>query len=245
MQKETVKTVIYTISDLHLPLGIDKPMDIFGKAWTNYVERIRENWLNTVKDNDIVILPGDFSWATYLDQATADFSFIHNLPGKKILLKGNHDYWWETLTKLNKYIASKEFSSISFLHNNSYVFGNIGICGTRGWSIDAVNSEEDKKMHARETMRLRASLDSAFKNGAERLFVFTHYPPVSPLIKNTEFSKVLTEYGVEKCVYGHLHGIAHRNAFTGDLNGTEYILAAGDYTGFMPIKLAEINDIIQ
>ena len=135
---------IFTISDLHLPLGIDKPMDIFGKKWDNYVQRIQDNWQSRVKENDTVILGGDFSWATYLSQSCKDFEFLHNLNGKKILLKGNHDYWWSTLNKLNEFTKVNGFSDVSFLQNNVFVSENIAICGTRGWALD-LSSPDDKK----------------------------------------------------------------------------------------------------
>lgn len=226
---------IYTISDLHLPLGIDKPMDIFGKSWENYVERIQQNWLGLIKDDDTVILGGDFSWATYLEEAYEDFKFLETLPGMKILLKGNHDYWWTTAAKLNKFMEEKGFKTIGFLHNNSCKIHNTGICGTRGWSLDSLGSEEDKKIYDRELLRLKMSLDSA-KDCAERI-VFTHFPPVTKTALGTEFHKILCEYGVKKCIYGHLHGQSHGSAFTGECDGIEYILASGDYLGFMPLKI--------
>lgn len=233
--------VIYTISDLHLPLGIDKPMDIFGKKWENYVERLRENWQATVTKEDVVILGGDFSWATYLDESVKDFEFLQALNGRKILLKGNHDFWWTTMTKLSEFTKSHSFDTISFLQNNSYKIGKTGICGTRGWSIDSLSSAEDKKIYERELIRLRLSLEDAVKKSCERLIVFTHYPPVTKTARETSFHKILEEYGVEMCVYGHLHGDSHMNAFTGSIGNVTYILAAGDYTGFMPVRLQEEN----
>ena len=232
--------IIYTISDLHLPLGIDKPMDIFGHRWENYVEKIEYNWKNTVKDDDIVVLGGDFSWATYLEESEKDFAFLHALPGKKILLKGNHDYWWTTHAKLKKFVEEKDFSSVAFLHNNSFIIGNIGICGTRGWSLDSITSAEDKKIYDRELLRLKLSISDAKAKGAERIFVFTHFPPVTEQLQSTAFHKILAEEKVEKCIYGHLHGISHKNAFEGIIDVVEYTLASGDYTGFELIKLEEI-----
>ena len=229
--------MIYTISDLHLPLGIDKPMDIFGRRWENYVERIRENWLNTISPEDTVVLGGDFSWATYLEESKKDFEFLEALSGTKILLKGNHDYWWTTASKLTQFTENEGFKSVKFLHNNSYKVENTGICGTRGWSIDNLSSEEDKKIYARELIRLRISLDDAKNKGCENLIVFTHYPPVTQAVQQTEFHKILREYGVKKCIYGHLHGISHNTAFTGFADDVEYILATGDYLGFDPISV--------
>ncbi len=124
---------VYAISDLHLALSVDKPMDVFGARWSNYMERLRENWTATVGENDHVLIPGDISWATYLDQAYEDFRFINELPGKKIISKGNHDYWWTTKSKLDKFLDENGFHSIRFLHNNSYIVENLAVCGTRGW----------------------------------------------------------------------------------------------------------------
>ena len=231
---------LFTISDLHLPLGIDKPMDIFGRRWENYVERIRENWINTVTNEDVVVLGGDFSWATYLEESVKDFEFLEELPGEKILLKGNHDYWWTTASKLGKFTSENGFKSISFLHNNSYKFGTLGLCGTRGWSLDSLSSDEDKKIYTRELMRLVMSLNHAKNNGCDELIVFTHYPPVTAAFQETEFHKILLKYDVKKCIYGHLHGISHQTAFTGFAGDVEYILAAGDYTEFNLLKIAEI-----
>ena len=121
---------LYAIADLHLPLGIDKPMDIFGKKWQNYVERLKENWQRIVKEDDVVVIPGDFSWATYLEEATKDFEFLHSLNGKKLILKGNHDYWWTTKAKLDKFVQEHGFDDIEFIHNNSYMYENTAICGS-------------------------------------------------------------------------------------------------------------------
>ncbi len=222
---------IYALSDLHLPLGIDKPMDIFGRGWENYVERIQENWQSTVNPQDTVVLGGDFSWATYLEEAYKDFEFLKALPGKKILLKGNHDYWWTTAKKLKEFTSSNGFSDMEFLHNNSFIIENTAICGTRGWSWDGQSSGEDKKIYERELVRLKLSLDSA--KAAEEILVFTHFPPTS----QNEFHKILKEYNVKKCFYGHLHGPSHSSAFCGLYDGVEYVLVSGDYLGFQPLKI--------
>ena len=227
---------LYTISDLHLPLGIDKPMDIFGYGWTNYVQRIEENWQNTVKENDTVVLGGDFSWATYLEETQKDFEFLHNLNGRKILLKGNHDYWWSTVNKMNNYFLEQNFDDISILQNNSFMYENIGICGTRGWTMD-VSSEENKKIYERELIRLRMSLDDAIKKDCEKIFVFLHYPPITQNAYATSFHNLMKEYPVTKCIYGHLHSQSHAFAAEGVYDGIEYILASADYVKFMPINL--------
>lgn len=229
---------LYTISDLHLPLGIDKPMDIFGAGWSNYVEKIRENWQRIVSPDDTVVLGGDFSWATYLEQTEKDFDYLHSLNGKKILLKGNHDYWWSTLNKMNAFFKDKEYDSVSILQNNSFIYNDIGICGTRGWSMDP-SSADDKKIYDRELIRLQLSMDDAMKKNCREIFVFLHYPPITQVAYETSFHKLMKEYPVKKCIFGHLHGQSHASAATGTIDGIEYILAASDYVRFNPVKLAD------
>ncbi len=228
---------LYTIGDLHLPLGIDKPMDVFGKAWENYVQRLKDNWQALVKKEDTVVIVGDFSWATYLEQSYKDFEFLHSLNGKKILLKGNHDYWWTTKNKLDKFIKDNNFSDIEFLQNNSYVYDGIAICGTRGWLHPAWESfnETDKKIFEREVIRLELSLESAAD--CEEIYVFTHYPPISMQKENNAFRDMMKKYNVKKCFYGHLHAAAHHNAFCGTADGIEYNLVAADYLKFSPMKI--------
>lgn len=230
---------LYAISDLHLPLGVDKPMDIFGTAWENYVERLYENWQSIIKDDDIVVLPGDFSWATYLEQSKFDFQYLHSLNGQKILLKGNHDYWWSTMNKLQSFVAQEGYEDIRFLHNNAYFYEDIALCGTRGWQFpvgDAV-TEEDRKIYAREVQRLEMSFQAA--GNAEEIIAFLHYPPISKNITETKMTEIMKKYGVRKCVYGHLHAAAHKNAVEGIINGIEYILVSCDYQKFMPVKLTK------
>lgn len=230
---------LYTIADLHLPLGIDKPMDIFGKAWENYVERLADNWQSTVKENDLVVLPGDFSWATYLEQSTRDFEYLHKLNGKKILLKGNHDYWWTTRNKLYEFTAKNSFDDIEFLQNNSFMYEDTAICGTRGWIHPAWDnfSGEDRKIFDREVLRLELSLNSA--GDCKEIYVFTHYPPMSAALEGNAFTDMMKKYPVTKCIYGHLHGASHRNAVEGLFGGIEYRLVSGDYLAFAPIKLRD------
>lgn len=230
---------LYSIADLHLPLGIDKPMDIFGSAWKNYVERLWENWQCTVKKEDTVVLPGDFSWATYLDQSAKDFEYLHKLNGRKILLKGNHDYWWTTMNKLREFIKINGFSDIEFLQNNSFMYGDTAICGTRGWIHPAWDnfSAEDRKIFDREVLRLELSLSSVKECG--EIYVFTHYPPISAALENNDFTDMMKKYNVKKCFYGHLHSASHKNAVEGIVDGIEYKLVSGDYVGFNPVKLKD------
>ena len=222
---------LYTIGDLHLPLGIDKPMNVFGSRWDNYVERIERNWSATVRDEDTVVIPGDFSWATYIGQAERDFDFLEALPGKKILLKGNHDYWWTTMSKLNEFTTQHGYSSISFLHNNSYTVDDISVCGTRGWLYPAWRgfSEDDEKYFNREVGRLELSLKSA---QTENRVVFTHYPPMSRAGEGNAFCDMMKKYGVTQCYYGHLHAASHANRIPDVVDGIEYRLVSSDYLEF-------------
>lgn len=228
---------LYTIADLHLPLGVEKPMDIFGHSWAGYVDRLEYNWQRKIKPDDTVVLPGDFSWATYLEQSEKDFEFLNRLNGKKILLKGNHDYWWTTMNKLNSFIKEKGFNSIEFLQNNSFVYENIGICGTRGWIHPAWDNfnGEDRKIYDREVLRLELSLKSV--KDCKEIYVFTHYPPISVQRTENEFIRMMKQHGVTKCFYGHLHSASHKNAVNGIEDGIEYRLISGDYLQFDPFLI--------
>lgn len=232
---------LYTISDLHLPIGIDKPMDIFGSKWDNYVERVRKNWNAIVEKDDTVVLPGDISWATYLEQSIPDFSYINSLPGKKIILKGNHDYWWTTMAKLNKFREDNSFSSIYFLQNNSYLYNGIGICGTRGWSYIGRDegTEEDKRIYEREAGRFRLSVLDAKKSGAKSLIAFFHYPPTDSEYTENAFTEIMHEEGIELCVYGHIHNARGKVFPEGEHNGIRYMLVSCDYRDFFPVKLCD------
>ncbi len=231
---------IYVIGDLHLSFGVNKPMNIFGENWEKHYEKIKENWLRKVKDEDTVILPGDFSWATYLEESEKDFEFLNNLPGKKILLKGNHDYWWTTVTKMKKFLEEKNFQNIDFLYNNSFLIENKIIAGTRGW-ITNPNSKENYKILKRENDRLKLSLESGIKNFGEdkEIIAFLHYPPFYKDIVSEEidFKKTLENYKVKKCFYGHLHSDSHKEAIEGKINGIEYCLVSSDYLKFDLLKL--------
>lgn len=231
---------VYTISDLHLPLGVDKPMDIFGTAWTNYVERLRENWLSVISPDDTVVLGGDFSWAMYLEESVKDFEFLASLPGKKILLKGNHDYWWTTANKLKVFMKEHGWEDVAFLHNNFFEADGITICGTRGWTVPPAggfSADEDKKIYARELSRLEASIHAAKKSGAENINVFLHFPPILKDFQDNPMTELLEREGIKNCYYGHLHMAGAKNAFRGELRGVNYTLCACDSLGFMPIKV--------
>lgn len=232
---------IYAIADLHLSFSEDKPMDIFGDNWENHAEKIKENWIKQVKNEDYVILPGDFSWAMYLNDTKLDFQYLNSLPGTKILLRGNHDYWWTTLTKMNEFIKENNFKNIFFLYNNSYLIEDKIIVGTRGWNI--LDAENDSKMIKRENARLELSIQDGIKNyGTDKeIIVFMHYPPVNKndLLggEKTEFVKTFQKYNIHRCFYGHLHGLSHKEAIEGLVNGIEYKLISADYLNFNLIKL--------
>lgn len=231
---------IYVIGDMHLSFSTDKPMDIFGNNWENHAEKIKNNWINCVKEDDYVILPGDFSWATYLEDTVEDFKFLNDLPGKKILLKGNHDYWWTTLSQMNKFIVLNEFKDISFLYNNSYLIENKVIVGTRGWVTNNRN-QENMKILKRELNRLKLSLEDGIKKYGDdkEIYAFIHYPPFykEDVEESIDFIKLLKKYNVKKCFYGHLHADSHKEAIEGIIDGIEFKLVSSDYLDFDLIKI--------
>lgn len=227
---------IFALSDLHLSLGTDKPMDIFG--WGDHAAIIKENWCKRVKNEDYVLIPGDISWGINLKEADSDFAFIEALPGKKIISKGNHDYWWSTRTKFENYCKSKGYKTISILNNNSIIAGNYAICGSRGWKPldDDDFDNEDKKIYYREIERLKLSLKEGIKTGKE-LISMLHYPPFDSKHKPNDFAVLLKEYNVKVCVYGHIHGKANENWKDENIDGIRYHLISSNIIGFNPIKL--------
>lgn len=231
---------VYAISDLHLSYGVDKPMDIFGERWNNYMERLKENWEKIVEEDDYILIPGDISWATYLEQAVKDFEFIDNLPGRKIISKGNHDYWWTTMSKLNEFLDKNNFKTIEFIHNNSYNIQDFIVCGARGWKCpgDDGFSQKDKKIYERELNRLELSLSKAGygTNGGE-IIVMIHYPPFNSSKEPSEFVEIMREYSVKKCFYGHLHGGSFSGAVEGKVEGIEFKLVSSDYLNFVPFNI--------
>ncbi len=224
---------LFAIADLHLSLGEDKPMDIFS-GWNDYVTRLENNWKSIITDNDTVVIAGDISWAMKLDETYVDFKFIHNLPGKKIFLKGNHDYWWGTKSKIDKFLESNLLDSISVLFNNAYVCDEFAVCGTRGWFLEN-DTPEDVKVLNREVGRLKSSIEAAFKTEKEPV-VFLHYPPVYGGTECSEIMDILVEYGIKKCYYGHIHGQRNiRNAFEGVYKGIDFKLISCDKVSFTPV----------
>lgn len=234
---------IFAIADLHLSFNENKPMNIFGEKWQNHEEKIKQDWLKKVTEKDTVLLPGDFSWSMYLKDTKADFEYLDKLPGRKILLKGNHDYWWSTLNKMQKYVEENNFKNIDFLYNNSYeVEGNI-IAGTRGWVQS--NEQEDKKMINRESIRLELSIkDGIQKFGEDKpIIICMHYPPYTNYNKqnliDSPFIEIMRKYNVKKCIYGHLHGESIKEAIQGNIKGIDTTLVSADGVNFKLIKITE------
>ncbi len=227
---------LYVLGDPHLSLGSEKPMDIFS-GWDGYVSLLEENWKKTVQPQDTILLAGDISWALKLEETKADFDFLEALPGKKILLKGNHDLWWSTKSKVERFWTQQGYTSFSLLFNNAYEYGDYCLCGSRGW-INEPGVPQDKKILDREAGRLRMSLEAGRQTGKQPI-VFLHYPPVYASLRCDEIMEVLLEYGVKRCYYGHLHG---RDTFRGAVNGARegiaFTLISADYLRFQP-KLVE------
>jgi len=227
---------LYAIGDLHLCLGADKPMDVFGGAWVGYMDKLRAG-LSCIREADTTVLLGDLSWALGIEAAREDFAFVHAIPGRKIILKGNHDYWWTTAAKFYKFCAENGFSDMELLHNNCWFYGDVALCGTRGWFYEEDRSgAHDEKVFRRELMRLETSLKAA---GEREKYCFLHYPPRYRGYECPEILALLEKYGVRRCCYGHLHGDSHRLAVTGWQNGTEFSLVASDYVNFTPVKLLD------
>ena len=232
---------IYTIGDLHLSFKENKPMSIFGHNWEGHEEKIKNNWIQNVKENDLVILPGDFSWATYLKDTDEDFKYLNKLPGKKLLLKGNHDYWWATVTSMRKFLQENEFSNIDFIYNNSYEFENCIIAGTRGWS--QTEEQEDKRLLKREALRLELSIQNGINTYGKNkeIIVFMHYPPITKARiisqQEAEFVELMKKFNVKKCYYGHLHGASIEDAVEGNIEGIEFKLVSADGLEFKLLKI--------
>ena len=228
---------LFARADLHLSLGSDKPMDVF-EGWEDYVARIDRNWRDAIGQDDTVVIAGDISWAMKLEEADADFRFIDALPGRKLILKGNHDYWWSTRKKIEAYFEQHHFSSLSIIHNSAAEAGQFAVCGTRGWLYDA-ESEEDRKIVSREVGRLNASIDAAEKTGKKPV-AFLHYPPVYGGMECSEIMDVLVQHGIQDCYYGHIHGsAAAKRSPAGEYRGVRMHLISCDYLGFRPLPVNE------
>jgi len=229
---------LFAIGDLHLSFSVDKPMDVFGYHWKNHHEKIEKSWENSITEDDLVLIPGDISWAMNFSEAKKDFEWIHSLPGTKIITKGNHDYWWESLKKLRESLPD----SIIPIQNNAVKTGGYIIAGTRGWltpEFDDYSAAEDEKAYQRELGRLKLSLEAAEKiRGDEKLIVMLHYPPLISG-KPTEFAELIVQYGADACVYGHLHnspGEWEDNLHI-EYGGVRSYLVSADYLDFSPLEL--------
>ena len=222
---------LFAISDLHLSLGVDKPMDVF-RGWDHYVERLEENWKQLVRPEDTVVIAGDISWGLDLAETVEDFKWIDRMPGQKILLKGNHDLWFSTKSKVGRFFQEQGFTTLKILFNNAYRYEDLVLCGTRGW----MNDQTDKKVLNRECGRLRLSLEAGKKLGGTPV-VFLHYPPVYGSGDCPEILEVLHQYQIERVYYGHIHGYSAGYAINGVREGIRFQLLSCDYLHFAPIKI--------
>ena len=224
---------LFAIGDPHLSFTADKPMDIF-RGWQNYEERLEKNWKKLITEEDTVVVAGDISWAMNLEDAVEDFRFLDSLPGQKLIMKGNHDFWWSTKKKSEEFFEENGFETLKILHNNAYRIGDVTVCGSRGWFFDCGG---DKKVINREAQRLRLSIEEGKKLGGE-LIVFLHYPPVNTQEKCEEIFNVLKEEKISRCYYGHLHGYSCQSAVNGEYEGIKFSLISADFLEFCP-KLVE------
>lgn len=224
---------VYIIGDTHLSGGVDKPMDVFGGLWENYAEKLFSNWKDKVSKYDTVVIAGDFSWATSFEDAIADFRQLSSLPGNKAIIKGNHDYWWETVTKMTRILNGNGIYDIGFIYNSCLTVGGVSVCGTRGWVLP--QNEEDNRMVAREAGRLDRSL-SAAPPGAEKVAVM-HYPPVTEFGEIPEFIEVMRKHGVKRCYYGHLHAASIKKAVVGRYFDIDFSLVSADSLDFCPLSI--------
>ena len=225
---------LYAIGDLHLCLGAPKPMDVFGGAWVGYMEKLKQG-LSVIRPEDTTVLCGDLSWALGLEAAKEDFAWIDQIPGRKIILKGNHDYWWSTASKFYKFCQDNQFSDQFILNNNFYEYEDWAICGTRGWFFEEERSgQHDAKVFHRELLRLKTSLKAA---GDREKLVFLHYPPKYRGYECREIIDLLHQYQVRRCYYGHLHADSRKLAMEGVWDGVEYRLVSADHVNFCPVTV--------
>jgi predicted phosphohydrolase len=226
---------LYAIGDLHLSLTANKSMEVFGEPWRDYVARL-ESSLSGLSDGDTLVLAGDTSWGIDLCEAEADFRFLDRFPGRKLLVKGNHDYWWATVSKMKAFFEARNIRTLEFLHNNCAFYGDYALCGTRGWFLEEEQKACDAKILNREIMRLETSLQAA---GEKPILCFLHYPPLYQGYECPEILHLLEQYHVRACYYGHLHGPTIRRAVNGCRGGTEFSLISADYLRFLPKKICD------
>ncbi|NLP25851.1 MAG: serine/threonine protein phosphatase [Clostridiales bacterium] len=226
---------LYVLGDMHLSIGTpDKSMEVFS-GWEDYHKLLEKNWLKIVKDEDTVVLAGDTSWAMKIENAEADFGFINKLTGRKIILKGNHDYWWTSMKKMNDFFIKNSFNTLNILHNNHYNYDSYGICGTRGW-VNMGEEVADEKIMAREVQRLEESIKSALREELIPI-VFLHYPPIYGNSYNYDILEVMYKYKINRCYYGHIHGLGHKKAIIGERDGIKFELISSDFLRFAPKRV--------
>ncbi len=226
---------LFAIGDLHFGYAVDKPMSIFGANWEGHAEKIIKHWKQKIQDNDTVLLPGDISWAMKEEDAEMDLQIMYDLPGRKILLEGNHDYWWKSASKLER-----KYPGMRFLKNDCDQYERLFICGTRGWLCpnDSSFTARDQKLYEREQIRLRLSLESAMRKDAREILLMMHFPPVNDRQDSSAFLEIIKEYPVTQVVYGHLHGKqSHSNGIKGEKDGVMFHLVSADYIDFCPKKI--------
>lgn len=228
---------VFSISDLHLSINSNKPMDIFGPVWENYLQDIEASWNSLVTDDDIVLIPGDISWAMYLEDAVADLKYISQFKGKKVLLRGNHDYWWKSISDLRAHLPEGMYA----IQNDAIKFGNVIICGSRGWVVPEISHKtpEDEKIYKREVIRLELSLKEAvnMRQDGDIIICLTHYPPFNSRHEDSDFTRLMEKYGVNKAVFGHLHSYDKRQSLTYHKNGIDYFLTSCDLVGNKLVKI--------
>lgn len=236
---------LFTISDPHLSFSCDKPMDVFGGKWTNHAKKIEEYWRYLVNDGDTVVMPGDISWGMNVAEAKADFDFIESLPGEKIILKGNHDYWWATASKLDKFTSEQGYKTISFLHNSAKYAQGFVICGTRGWICEDKMTQEDQKILAREALRFGISLNEAQKirdgireteSRDPEILAFFHYPVLTLCARENPIIPLINEAGIKRVFYGHLHNV-DPDTLPSQWEGVKYTLVSCDCIAFTPVRI--------
>jgi uncharacterized protein len=233
---------LFAIADPHLGLGVNKSMNIFGSRWQDHETRLAENWRKTVGPDDTTVIPGDISWAMQLDGALPDLRYLDSLPGRKVLMRGNHDYWWASLKKMEQVCRAENLSTLSFLHNNGLLIpGECVICGTRGWILpdDLAFTAADRKIYIREAGRLRLSLEMAapLRQPGQRLIACMHFPPFGGDGRPTLFTDLLASFGVDLCVYGHIHSLSIGADICSPPGKVRYNLVSADYLGFNPLCL--------
>ncbi len=236
---------LFTLADLHLSLADDKPMDVFGGSWVGYEKKLKEYWEYMVRPEDTVVIPGDISWAMSLEGALEDLTFIHRLPGQKILMKGNHEYWWSSMAKMEAFLEEKQLSTLQFLHNDALLCEGKVLCGSRGWMCEDKMTEHDQKVLLRESIRFRISLEKAKEIALRELeetgvypelICFSHYPIVTAAQRENPILDVLKEFQVRRVYYGHLHNWGTKALYE-EWEGIQFTLVSSDYRSFTPVRI--------